>query len=495
MILMYHKVDLTSPTMWWVNVQSFHAQMCWLAGRKVVYLDDYDPANPDHVVITFDGVYSNVLQYAAPILRHFGYPFELFLTSDWIGLQNRFDLVEPPCSFANESELLQLVALGGRLQWHTKSHARLDATRGEAGWREVEAELTVPGPVKAMDPKGFNWFAYPHGEFSDDIVSEVKKRFRGAVSCNQGNDDDPYKLNRITALNSPNPTSKKVSVIIPSHNYGRFLTEAVESVLAQTLQPDSILIVDDGSEDDTKEIGSKYQSLYPELIRFHRSEENLGIVETFNRSVASTHSDYICVLGADNRLASNYLEEAIVSLLSTKSDIAYTDFRLFGELASEEYLRHEPERQGRIIDDQFFEIVFPKFTLAAPLKASFIHGSSVYSRAAFDAVGGYSDRKSGRPEDANLFRRMTMAGFKAVKAEKTWLEYRQHSHSQANAISRLEGEVEFLRIYSKRLEFKTKLLERSLAPLAPLVKFLSAAENELFRQTMKLARVWRRLTR
>ena len=495
MILMYHKVDLTSPTMWWVNVKSFHTHMCWLAGKQVVYLDEYDPANPDQVVITFDGVYSNVLRYAAPILRHFGYPFELFVTSDWIGLQNHFDRVEPACGFASQSELLKLVKMGGRLQWHTKSHIRLDAVRGSSRWRSVEEELTVPAEVKALDPEGFTWFAYPYGDLSNDVVSEVRDRFRGAVSCHQGSTDDLYRLNRITALNSPNKASRTISVIIPSYNYGRFLVDAIESVLAQTLPPDSILIVDDASGDNTKEIGSRYQSLYPDLIRFHRNDENLGIVETFNRSVRSLQSDYVCILGADNRMPSNYLEETIVSLLKTKSDIAYTDFRLFGELASEEYLSHEPERQGRIIDNQYFEIVFPPFTVFAPLKASFIHGSSVYSRAAFDAVGGYLERRTGKPEDANLFRRMTMAGFKATKAEKTWLEYRQHSRSQANATSKLEGEVEFLRIYTKRLELKAKLLERSLGPLTPIAKLLSVLESEIFRQITILARFWRRLTR
>ena len=93
MILMYHKIYPDSPTMWWVDVDNFYRQMCELKCRKVVSLDDYDPADPDHVVITFDGVYKNVLTFAAPILKDFGYPFELFVTSDYIGKDNSFDTV------------------------------------------------------------------------------------------------------------------------------------------------------------------------------------------------------------------------------------------------------------------------------------------------------------------------------------------------------------------------------------------------------------------
>ena len=70
MILMYHKVFLESPTVWWVDADNFIGR-CELKYKTIVYLDDYDPDNPNHVVITFDGCYKNVLEYAVPILKKF----------------------------------------------------------------------------------------------------------------------------------------------------------------------------------------------------------------------------------------------------------------------------------------------------------------------------------------------------------------------------------------------------------------------------------------
>jgi len=76
MILCYHKVHPIEKSIWWLSADAFYKQMSALRSRKVVYLDDYDPSDPDQVVVTFDGVYDNVLQYAVPILAHLGDPFE-----------------------------------------------------------------------------------------------------------------------------------------------------------------------------------------------------------------------------------------------------------------------------------------------------------------------------------------------------------------------------------------------------------------------------------
>jgi peptidoglycan/xylan/chitin deacetylase (PgdA/CDA1 family) len=163
-ILLYHKVHPTSPTPWWVTADDFYRQMAELQGRRVLTLDDYDPRNPDHVVITFDGVYDNVLTFAAPVLRRFGYPFELFVSGEHLGQGNDFDAVEPRARFADLGQLRALQALGGRLQWHGRSHLDL---AGVADPAVLARELEVPSELRAaFGEEHFRWFAYPHGGFS-----------------------------------------------------------------------------------------------------------------------------------------------------------------------------------------------------------------------------------------------------------------------------------------------------------------------------------------
>lgn len=464
MILMYHKIFPEAPTMWWVEVDSFYRQLHELTSRKVVYLDDYDRSNPDHVVLTFDGVYRNVLEYAAPLLKQFGYPFELFITSDHIGRDNGFDITEPCADFADIDELLTLVKMGGRLQWHTRSHANLGDVHDES---VIVRELDIPKHIRELDHSGFGWFAYPHGEFNDDVLVAVRENFRGAVSCVQGNDDDSYLLNRVTATSQSCFAQASASVIIASYNYGMYLVEAVESVLRQTVPATEILISDDCSSDETWEIAQEYKKRYPDRIRTNRNETNLGIVAHFNKAVTLTRGEYVCILGADNRFRSDFLERTVQLLnANEKIAVAYTDFALFGTRSGVVAASFSSSWPVKKIGDKFHVVAFPDFDAKARYllkNTNFIHGSSLFRRKAFDAVGGYQ-RANPLPEDYSLFRRMIDSGWGAVHCSLPLLEYRQHSRDQANIHATSEAllhhyrrqnlqirqEIEELRAYVER---------------------------------------------
>ena len=446
MILLYHKVHPESKTCWWVDVEAFYLQMLALRGRKIVYLDDYDPANPNQVVITFDGVYRNILEYAAPLLKEFGYPFELFVTSDYVGRDNAFDTGEPSAAFASETELTALIGMGGRLQWHSRTHVNLARITD----REcIRFELGMPENLRRIDPSGFRWFAYPHGDFNDIVVEEVRVRFVGALSCIQGNDHDRFVLNRQIVTNDRIIEPRgRVAVIIASYNYGCYLPEAVESVLRQTRLPDEIHIVDDYSDDNTEEIGRYFADKRPGQIQFHRNFNNLGIVKNFSDAVSRTRSDYICILGADNRMRSDYIERLAALLdIHPYVAVAYTDFALFGPRARMLYSQFPSDQRGRVIRDYFFLITFPDFTPEARQQlehGNFIHGSSMFRRTAYEQVGGYL-REDGVPEDYHLFLRMIRAGWGAIRCPIPLLEYRQHSREQANIRLSTHVEAQFYR--------------------------------------------------
>ena len=458
MILMYHKVYLESPTMWWVTVNNFYRQMVEISNKEVVFLDDYSPDNPNHVVITFDGIYDNVLLYAAPILKHFGYPFELFFTSAYLGKDSAFDTVEPVSNFTTIEQLTKLKSYGGRLQWHTKTHLNL---KNINNLESINNELSIPEHLTKLDSNGFKWFAYPHGEFNELVLSEVKKRFIGALSCHQGSGSDAYELNRLTVTNKTKLRDEKIACIIASYNYGDYLIEAIESVLSQTLVPDEILITDDCSDDETQIIAESYVNKYPNLISYNRNETNLGIVENFNKAISLTDADLICFLGADNRFVSNYIEKTFTTIRSNPQiGVAYTDYAFFGSRAKIKYEKMSDELKSGVIDDYYYQIKFPEYeTLDKQIeeinKRNFIHGSSLFRKQAFDEVGGY--KETNVAEDYNLFKRMLNAGWMAAKAS-TNLEYRQHSEGQANNISVLNNKLQFYkRAHQKVLREKQQL--------------------------------------
>jgi glycosyltransferase involved in cell wall biosynthesis len=445
MILMYHKVYPESPTMWWVEADAFRRQMLNLRSRRVVRLDEYDPNDAQQVVITFDGVYRNVMTFAAPVLADLGYPFELFVTGDYVGRDNVFDTVEPRAEFADERCLSRLVSMGGRLQWHGNAHINLgDISDAET----IETELAIPESLRRLDPQGFRWFAYPHGTFNDAVLASVRKQFSGALSCHQGNDSDHHCLNRVTVTNETNFEQATVSVIIPCYNYGTYLAEAVESVLRQTFPPKEILISDDASTDDTPLVMDLLTKRYGDRLRMHRNQSNMGIVNHFNQAVSLTSGDYVCFLGADNRFRSDYLEHTVGRLDQfLDAAIAYSDFALFGPRAPIISAQLRSSFKTRLHAEYFHIVEFPDFTEDTRKllleKQNFIHGSSLFRRKAFEQVGGYV--KSDKPEDWNLFQRMILAGWSATRCAQPLLEYRQHSRDQANVKVVNESELHHYR--------------------------------------------------
>jgi glycosyltransferase involved in cell wall biosynthesis len=86
----------------------------------------------------------------------------------------------------------------------------------------------------------------------------------------------------------------KVSVIICTYNYARFLPQCLESVLSQTRTPDEIIVVDDGSTDETPEVVKRYEG-----IRYIR-QDHAGKVVAFNKGLEVTTGDIICHLDADD---------------------------------------------------------------------------------------------------------------------------------------------------------------------------------------------------
>jgi glycosyltransferase involved in cell wall biosynthesis len=443
MILLYHKVAPEVHNKWWVSCNDFYRQMCEISHLEVVTLDEYEPTNPHQVVITFDGVYQNVLKYAAPILEKFSHPYELFLTSDYIGKDNSFDSGEDVSAvFTTKAELKQLVEMGGRLQWHTRSHPKLDAIPTD----QLQTELTIPKNIKQLDPNGFTWVAYPHGSFSDEVLAAVEDQYQGGLSVVQGNDHNIYKLNRKTVMSSDSFKKASIGVIIPCYNYGHFLTDAVESVLRQTRPVDKILISDDASTDDTQAVAEMFVAEHPDLIEYRRNEENLGMVPRFVLTVAEMDTDYICLLGADNRFRSDYIETTAAVLdANSQVGVAYTDFVFFGPEAYEHFQYVPESRRGDIINEELYEVRFPEFkdeTLKSLKKANFIHGSSLYRKHIFEEIGGYKDLTE-VAEDHNFFYRMIKAGWNAKRVPEILLEYRQHSPTQTNTMKQVESQLSF----------------------------------------------------
>jgi glycosyltransferase involved in cell wall biosynthesis/peptidoglycan/xylan/chitin deacetylase (PgdA/CDA1 family) len=468
MILAYHKVDIARKTKWYVSANCFERQLAALAGRRAVYLDDYDPADPGQFVLTFDGIYDEIVRFALPLLKRRGLPFELFVVGDYAGKWNDFDQhVEPPARFGSLETLRRLVDAGGRVQWHTRTHCRLDDLPDSDLARELDPgeELRRAFP----EPHHFCWFAYPHGKVAPRVKAAAAERFAGALACDDGDRADRYNLPR-TLVFEQTPLSKStVSVIVANYNYGQFLAEALDSVLDQSVPPDEILIADDGSTDISAEVIAYFERAHPGRFKILRNPKNLGIIDNFRQAVETSTGDYIAFLGADNLMRRDYVERCKAALdANPNAAVAYTDMTIFGALSRVLAVKVGAGATQRA---DVFHWRFPDPTpevLGKFEKHNFIHGSSMYRRKAYDAVGGYTSHAE-RPEDHNLFKRMLDLGWQPVHVKAPVIEYRQHSRDQANTAHNLERELSFWRRSGEQAQTEAKRL----------TKLVNARETEL----------------
>lgn len=118
----------------------------------------------------------------------------------------------------------------------------------------------------------------------------------------------------------------RASVVIPAYNAGRYLAETLDSVLAQTLPAHEILVIDDGSTDDTPVVAAKFVGRVT-----HVRQENRGVSAARNNGIARASGNWIAFLDADDIWEPRFLERASAVCQDTpRPELVLTDFRTFG---------------------------------------------------------------------------------------------------------------------------------------------------------------------
>ena len=125
--------------------------------------------------------------------------------------------------------------------------------------------------------------------------------------------------------------TEKLTVVITNWNYGMFLREAIESVLAQTVLPKQIIFADDGSTDNSIEIYREYMEKYPNLFRLSAVTHRQGLPENLRRSADLVQTEWVCFLAADDLFKPTYIERCAEFFDSDpRLAILYSDMQKFG---------------------------------------------------------------------------------------------------------------------------------------------------------------------
>lgn len=123
----------------------------------------------------------------------------------------------------------------------------------------------------------------------------------------------------------------KFSIIIASYNIEKYIKKCIESVLSQTFENYEIIVVDDGSIDDTKKEIMKYE----DKIRFIEHKENKFLGGTRNTGIEAARGEYILFLDGDDYLNNDYVLEKLDNLIGNQDvDVIYMGFEMIGKKTS-----------------------------------------------------------------------------------------------------------------------------------------------------------------
>ena len=241
-----------------------------------------------------------------------------------------------------------------------------------------------------------------------------------------------------------------VSIIVPCHNYGALLSEALESVLAQTHVDWECLVVDDGSTDLTPAVAGHYATRDPRFRYLPRA--HAGASAARNYGLRAMQGDFVQFLDADDLLPPRKLEVQLAFLATHPGvDIVYGNVR---------YFRHgEPAELSRSFDmlDTTAWFVPLNGTGAPVLRPLLVENRVVIHapllrRSVFEAVGYFSERL-GAVEDWEFWLRCAakQQAFCCHEAPETQTLVRVHPRSISQNRPRVVANVERLREHLKPL--------------------------------------------
>lgn len=204
----------------------------------------------------------------------------------------------------------------------------------------------------------------------------------------------------------------KVSVVLPVYNAAATVVQAVESILSQTLADFELIIIDDGSTDDTPSLVSNLKNSRVRLVR----APHQGICSTLNRGLEEAQGDYIARMDADDVSRPERLTVQ-AAFLDAHPEIGLVGCRVSHAGSEETQLGY------RLYVEWINSLLSPEqIRLARFIESPFAHPSIMFRRKLVAEHGGY--RTGGFPEDYEMILRWTEAGVRMAKVPEVLLEWR-----------------------------------------------------------------------
>jgi glycosyltransferase involved in cell wall biosynthesis len=337
----------------------------------------------------------------------------------------------PIVSFVPEGELTSAaVAEIGR-------HAQRIIVGSDYALKQISAAGAITGgDVTVLQPPGeagATWRGY-----SDEIRT---------VLSGLGNEGRRIRLTGATA--GRQEVAEDLCVVIPSYNHRDYLLEAVESILAQSVRPKEIRIIDDGSHDGSAALARSLAS--DRLGIFVQVRDNRGAQATINQGVAETGCPIVAVMNSDDRWHPLRIEELIGGLRQGGgADVVFSKVRFFGFEPGCDYKRTWYERG--LAD---YRSGTPLWLALMCCNFFFTTSNLIVRRDRFVDVGGFGPLRY--CHDLDYLLAAIFAGQQVRFADQTLCDYRVHTRNTIDEdVTKVLFEeawiiVKYLRLIFRRL--------------------------------------------
>lgn len=323
------------------------------------------------------------------------------------------------------------------LRWVSEAQVYLCTARETFGIGTLEA-MACGVPVLAFDFAGQReiiehkvdgYLARDYDDLLTGLRYCIENRVKMSIAARQKVVDKFQWKDRIkdyaAAYEMVQGEDRRISVVVPSYNLGRYLKQCVESAL----EADEVIIVDDASTDDSLEIAQ-------DLVREHsnvkviRNGINQYLANTLNIGIEAASHDYILPLDPDNWLEKGMLQVLKGELDKSRDiDIAYGSLR---------FLREDGFPDTRVSADGISLWPPRDFDYKKQMQFPFtgVPSTSMFRRKAWRTAGGYRSRyRTG--EDADFWCRLTTLGYIPKKVtDAVVLNYRNRADSMSHTVDR-----------------------------------------------------------
>jgi alpha-1,3-rhamnosyltransferase len=237
-----------------------------------------------------------------------------------------------------------------------------------------------------------------------------------------------------------------VSIVIPSFNHESYVQECIKSVINQDYENIELIVIDDGSTDDSvEEIKRLILACDDRFVRFEfRTRENKGLSETLNEAIEWANGKYFSAIASDDILLANKTS-VLVEHLKTNSTIA-------GVFSGCQLTNQDGVITGNVRPPvrcySFDDIIMRKHTIVA--------STQLLRLESLRCVGGYP--KDLYIEDWYMWLALTEKGFKLQVIEGELAQYRQHeTNISKNFLKMLEGRKHVLSFFTGHEKYKVSL--------------------------------------